>query len=153
METSVALGIVGLLSALGVGLACPTGAELAGLQVELPGAIHQAKVLARASGHNVIVALGDPTKGPDVLPVHLPSKVKWGKPAHIPLPKGMADPKVADDTGEAHAKVTLTPRNTATATTWFLNDGREALCMRLSGQGRLQLLRWRKDQKTWVKVG
>jgi hypothetical protein len=33
-----------------------------------------------------------------------------------------------------------------------LNDGREALCMRLSGQGKLQVLRWRRDLQKWTRV-
>lgn len=152
VETSLVLGIVGILSAAGLGLTMTPKMDLTAIQMELPATVHQAKVLARASGRNVTVALGQPKLGPDVLPVRMSHRVKWGKPAGIPLPKGMNDPVKADETGEAHAKVTITPRLTATAATWFLNDGSDALCMRLSGQGRLQLLRWRASRKAWVRV-
>lgn len=152
VETSVALGIVGLLSLAGLSLSQPIRMDLSALQAELPGTIHQAKVLARASGRNVTVALGRPEQAPDVLPVRMSARVKWGKPAHVPLPKGMSDPVVADVSGESHGRVTLTPRHTATAATWFLNDGTDVLCMRLSGQGRLHLLRWRAERKAWGRV-
>jgi len=152
VETSLTLGILGLLSVAGLSLARAPQVDLTAIQMDLPAAVDQAKILARASGRNVTVALGHPELGPNILPVKMSSRVKWGKPSHIPLPKGMADPAVADSTGEAHAKVTITPRHTATATTWFLNDGTDALCMRLSGHGRLQLLRWRDSRKAWVRA-
>lgn len=152
VETSVVLGIVGFLSVAGLSLTQSPRMDLTAIQMELPATVHQAKVLARASGRNITVALGQPKLGPDILPVRMSHRVKWGKPAGIPLPKGMNDPVKADQTGEAHAKVTITPRLTATAATWFLNDGRDALCMRLSGQGRLQLLRWQASRKAWVRV-
>ncbi len=152
VETSLVLGIVGILAAAGLSLTGLNHMDLTAMQMELPATVDQAKVLARASGRNISVALGRPELGPDILPVKLSSRLKWGKPAHIPLPRGMEDPKVADKTGEAHAKVTITPRHTATAATWFLNDGTDALCMRLSGRGRLQMLRWRASHKAWVRV-
>lgn len=152
IETSLVLGIVGLLSAAGLGLARSPQLDLAAIQMDLPAAVDQAKTLAHASGRSVTVALGHPELGPDILPVRMSSRVKWGKPAHIPLPKGMDAPVVADKEGEAHAKVTISPRMTATATTWFLNDGTDALCMRLSGHGHLQLLRWRASRKAWVRL-
>jgi prepilin-type N-terminal cleavage/methylation domain-containing protein len=152
VETSMVMGIVGILSAVGISMTQPPQMELTCVQQEIPAAVMQAMHLARAKGTNVIVALGQPELGPDVLPVKLPSHVKWGKPAQIPLPPGMDAPVVAGTTGEAHAKVTITPRHTATATTWFLNDGTDALCMRLSGHGHLQLLRWRAARKSWTRV-
>jgi len=151
VETSVVLAIVGILSSVGLGMTRTPDMELSCVQHELPAAVMQAMHLARARGKNVIVALGQPGLGPDVLPVQLPKHVKWGKPSQIPLPKGMDDPTRADTTGEAHAKVTVTPRHTATAATWFLNDGTDALCMRLSGHGHLQLLRWRASRKSWTR--
>lgn len=152
VETSLVLGIFGFLFALGIAMARPLDVDLTCVQQDIPAAVMQAKHLARARGQNVVVALGRPTLGPDILPVALPARVKWGKPAHIPLPPGMEEPLRATQTGEAHARITITPRHTATATTWFLNDGREALCMRLSGKGRLQLLRWREARKAWTRV-
>ena len=98
------------------------------------------------------VALGQASGAGEHLPVQLSRKVKWGKPDHIPLPPGMDAPTVATRTGEAHAILTVTPRRTALASTWFLNDGRETLCMRLSGHGQLQVLRWRRDLSKWTRV-
>lgn len=152
VETSLVVGIVGLLASAAAGMMRPPQMDLTCVQQEIPAAVMQAMHLARARGTNVTVALGQPALGPDVLPVKLPGRVKWGKPAQVPLPPGMDAPTRADSTGEAHARVTVTPRHTATATTWFLNDGTDALCMRLSGHGRLQLLRWRACRKTWTRV-
>ncbi len=152
VETSLVVGILGILSSVGLGMMRGPRIELTCVQQDIPAAVMQAMHLARARGTNVVVALGQPALGPDVLPVQLPRQVKWGKPAQIPLPPGMDEPTRATTTGEAHAKVTVTPRHTATATTWFLNDGTDALCMRLSGQGHLQLLRWRASRKCWTRV-
>jgi len=152
VETSMVLGIVGLLSVVGIGMVRPPEIDLTCVQQDIPAAVTQAMHLARARGRNVTVALGKPELGPDIVPVRLPSRVKWGKPGHIPLPPGMDEPVRAGQTGEAHARVTITPRHTATATTWFLNDGKEALCMRLSGHGNLQLLRWQAARKVWARV-
>lgn len=152
VETSLVAGILGILSTLGVGMMQTPRIELNCVQQDIPAAVMQAMHLAREKGTNVVVALGQPSLSPDVVPVHLPRRVKWGKPSQIPLPPGMDEPTRADKTGEAHARVTVTPRHTATATTWFLNDGTDALCMRLSGHGRLQLLRWRASRKCWTRV-
>ena len=130
-----------------------TGAtELAAAHQEIRGSLEQAFTLARARGTNVTVALGQASGAGEHLPVQLSRKVKWGKPDHIPLPPGMDAPTVATRTGEAHAILTVTPRRTALASTWFLNDGRETLCMRLSGHGQLQVLRWRRDLSKWTRV-
>jgi len=145
------MGIVGMLSVMGIGMAEPPQMDLTCVQQEIPAAVMQAMHLARERGKNVIVALGQPGLGPDVLPVKLPARVKWGKPSSVPLPPGMDAPTRAGTTGEAHARVTVTPRRTATATTWFLNDGTDALCMRLSGHGHLQMLRWRASSKSWTR--
>lgn len=152
VETALTMGIVGILSVVGLGSTTSPQMDLTCVQQELPAAVMQAMHLARAKGQNVVVALGQPGLGPEVLPVKLPARVKWGKPAHVPLPPGMDDPTRADVTGEAHARVTITPRHTATAATWFLNDGTDALCMRLSGRGHLQMLRWRNARKTWTRL-
>jgi len=152
VETSLVVGILGILSAVGIGMMRSPRIELTCVQQDIPAAVMQAMHLARERGTNVVVALGQPSLGPDVVPVRLPRNVKWGKPSQIPLPAGMDEPIRATTTGEAHARVTVTPRHTATATTWFLNDGSDALCMRLSGQGHLQLLRWRASRKCWTRV-
>jgi hypothetical protein len=119
---------------------------------EIRGSLEQAFSLAWARGTNVTVALGQASGAGEHLRVQLSRRVKWGKPAHIPLPPGMDTPTVATRTGEAHPILTVTPRHTALASTWFLNDGREALCMRLSGQGKLQVLRWHRDRQKWTRV-
>ena len=152
VETSVVMGIVGLLTAIGISAVGSPQMDLTCVQQDLPAAVMQAMHLARARGRNVTVALGKPELGPDILPVNIPARVKWGKPSHVPLPKGMAAPVVAGSTGEAHARITSTPRRTVTATAWFLHDGTDALCMRLSGTGHLQLLRWRNSSKKWTRV-
>ena len=126
--------------------------ELTAAQQEIVGSLDQAFILARARGTNVTVALGKASGAGEHLPVELGRRVKWGKPDAIPLPPDMDAPVVAAKTGEAHPIITVTPRHTALASCWFLNDGREALCMRLSGQGRLQVLRWRRDRQKWTRV-
>jgi len=100
---------------------------------------------------NVVVTVGDPAmKG--ILAVNLPRTVHWGKPASIPVPPGMDEPKKAATTGQAHSSITVTPRHTATASAWFLNNGNEVICMRLSGEGHLQMLRWRRSTGRWCLV-
>jgi hypothetical protein len=64
----------------------------------------------------------------------------------------MADPAKADTQGEAHRTITVTPRHTATASCWFLNDGEDVLCMRLSNRGRVRMLRWRAGNLRWVRA-
>lgn len=150
-ETSISLGIVGMLGAFGIGsLDFGGGFALSGFQVELQGSLDQAFHLARARGSNVIVALNT-RAAQDILPLQLPPAIHWGKLPHVPLPPGM-DPTVkAASTGLAHARITVTPRRTATASAWFLHDGRDVLCMRLSGHGRIQMLRWRDSRKAWTR--
>jgi hypothetical protein len=126
--------------------------ELSAAHQEIVGSLYEAFTLARARGTNVKVALGKASGAGEHLPVQLGPKVKWGKPDHIPLPPGMDSPVVAAKTGEAHPIITVTPRHTALASAWFLNDGQDALCMRLSDQGHLQVLRWHRYLKKWTKV-
>jgi len=150
-EMSCVLGILGILAVASLSSLDFGSLDLLAVQEDLRGSIHQAFHLARAQGTDVIVALGDPSaKG--VLPVNLPRTVQWGKPAGIPVPPGMDEPVKAATTGQAHLRITITPRHTATASAWFLNNGKEVLCMRLSGQGHLQLLRWRRSTKRWCLV-
>lgn len=152
LELTLALAITTLLGGLGMALWDSGGMELSAAHREIRGSLDQAFSLARARGSNVTVALGQASGAGEHLSVRLSRKVKWGKPTHIPLPPGMDAPSVATLTGEAHPRITVTPRLTALASTWFLHDGEEALCMRLSGHGRLQVLRWRKDRMKWVRA-
>ncbi len=148
VETSVTLGILGVLGSLGVATLDFGRQDLTAAQTELQGALFEAFHLAWAQGKNVTVALGEPGT-PGIVPVRLSPRIKWGKPASIPVPPGMDAPVVAGTTGEAHARITVTPRHTATACAWFLNDGQEVLCMRLSGKGHIQMLRWHKSSRKW----
>ena len=152
-ETSCVLGILGLLAAAGAGLTRPPALALAAVQSELDGALHQARHLARARGSTVRVTLGQPDGEADVLGLRLPRRVRWGKPAQVPLPRGMTDPVKADETGQAHRTISFSPRGTATATTWFLSEGNEVLCVRMNGQARWRMLRWRPSLGVWQGVG
>lgn len=150
VETSLTLGIVGAL-ALGAATTMDFGGmDLSVAQSEFQGSLDQAFHLARERGSNVTVALAE-EKARDIVPLHLSSRLKWGKPAGIPLPPDMDKTTRAEATGEAHPRITVTPRHTATATTWFLNDGKEAVCMRLSGNGHVQVLRWHRSTKQWSR--
>jgi type II secretory pathway pseudopilin PulG len=152
LELTVVMAVMAILCAVSTLYVDSGSTELTAAHQEIVGSLHQAFTLARARGKDVKVALGKASGAGEHLPVQLGRKVKWGKPDHIPLPPGMDSPVVAARTGEAHPIITVTPRHTTLASTWFLNDGREALCMRLSGQGHLQVLRWRRDLKKWTRV-
>lgn len=65
------------------------------------------------------------------------------------MPPGMAPTKRAGATGQAHARITVTPRHTATASAWFVNNGKDVVCMRVSGHGHIQILRWHKSTGKW----
>lgn len=147
-ETSIAMGIVGVLAAIGVSTADFGNQELTTIQCEFQASLQQAFLLAHDQGRDVIVALGNPA-APGILPVRMPPHVKWGKPDDVPMPPGMAPTKKAAATGQAHARITVTPRRTATASAWFVNDGKDVVCMRVSGLGHIQVLRWRKRMKKW----
>lgn len=151
VETLVTLAIAGALALAGLAVAEPTGVDLTVAQHELHGCLEQAFHQARAQGRSVTLAPAT-TGGPGIIPVHLPRRVKWGKPPQIPLPPGMEDPVKADETGQSHPRITITPRRTATASAWFLNDGRESLCFRLSGYGHLQVLRYRVRSRRWERA-
>lgn len=142
------LGIVGTLAALGMSTVNLHSHELTAVQQEFQASLHEAFHLAWAQGKNVVVALGDP-KTPGIIPVRLPPHVRWGKPADVPAPPGMAEPKRAGTTGFAHARITVTPRHTATASAWFVTDGKDVVCMRVSGNGHIQVLRWHRSRKKW----
>ena len=153
-EMVVTLAIAGSMAA-GVSTLNLEGSSLQAARTELRATLDQAFHLARHRGTSVKVMVrgeGPAATAQDVLPLLLPRRIKWGTLPGVPLPKGMDNPIVADRKGEAHAAITITPRHTATATTWFLNDGREVLCMRLSGQGQMTLLRWKRSAKAWVRA-
>lgn len=150
IELTVALGITGILGGVGLGSLNIGSPDLSAAQAELKATVQQATMLARAKGSQVTVGFRIPA-GPDVFPVKVSRRIQWGKPAHIPLPKGMADPVKADTTGESHSKIVISPRQTATASCYFVNDGKEAVCLRISGLGHLQVLRWKADQKRWIR--
>ena len=152
LELTLGLALSGLLALTGARSWDAPEVDLAAAHLEIRGSVEQAFALARARGTNVTVALGQKNGAGEHLPVLLSPRVKWGKPAGIPVPPGMDAPSVAASTGEAHPLVTVTPRGTALASAWFLNNGREALCMRLSGRGQLQVLRWRQDRKKWTRL-
>lgn len=152
VELTVSLALAAILAAVGLSQLDSGGAELSVAHQEIRGSLEQAFILAHARGRNVTVALGAASGAGEHLPVELSRKVRWGKPDAIPLPPGMDAPVVAGRTGEAHPIMTVTPRRTALANTWFLHDGQDALCMRLSGKGQLQVLRWRHRLRTWTRV-
>jgi hypothetical protein len=152
LELTVVMATTAVLGAVSAFCLDTGSTELTSAHQEIVGSLDQAFTLARARGTNVNVALGSASGAGEHLPVQLGRKVKWGKPDSIPLPPDMDDPTLATRTGEAHPIITVTPRRTALASCWFLNDGQEALCMRLSGKGHLEVLRWRRDLRKWVRV-
>lgn len=159
LELTVTMAIAAALAVVGGVLLDSGAAELTVAQQEIHGSLEQAFSLARAQGSNVTVAFGQatpsgrqPSSTGGQLLVPFGRKVKWGKPSHIPLPPGMDTPKVATLTGQAHATVTVTPRRTVEASTWFVNDGEDALCVRLNDHGRIQVLRWRRSQSRWMRA-
>ena len=152
LELTLAMGMAAILAVM-----CPLcwdskTTELAAAHQEIVGSLDQAFSLARARGTNVTVALGKASGAGEHLPVQLGPHVKWGKPAHIPLPPDMDPDPLAARTGESHPIITVTPRRTTLAGAWFLNNGHEALCMRLNGHGYLHVLRWRQDLAMWTRV-
>jgi Tfp pilus assembly protein FimT len=152
LELTVVMGVTAILGGISTLCFDCGSTELTSAHQEITGSLYQAFTLARARGTDVKVALGKATGAGEHLAVELGRKVKWGKPDNIPLPPDMDMPVVATKTGEAHPIITVTPRHTTLASVWFLNDGQEALCMRLSGVGHLQVLRWRRDLKKWTRV-
>jgi type II secretory pathway pseudopilin PulG len=160
LELVLVLGLVGILGGLAAfppGLGSPA---LNAVQGELRASLEQAFLLARARGCRVRVALGGHVPacrgGPDefgeVLPLTLPPGVRWGLPhPGIPLPSGMERTRQAHLTGQAHPSVTVSPGRTAEASAWFLTDGRDGVCLRLSPQGQLTLLRWRHRLRRWER--
>jgi hypothetical protein len=151
LETALVLAIVGLLALAGLARMDLGGAALGHLQGELLGSLEEALLRARAQGGPCRVALR--SQAGDLPPLALPRGVRWGlPPGGIPLPPGMGPTVQAHRTGEAHAMVTVTPRPTAQASTWFLTDGADALCLRLNGAGGLHLFRFRHRDRRWWRL-
>ena len=151
VETSLVLALVGLLVLLGLGRLGSGSQGLTAVEGELRGCLEQALLRAQAQGCGLQVALQGP--GGSLAPLRLPRGVRWGLPARgIPIPPGMDPPVRAHLTGAAHAQVPITPRHTALASVWFLTDGQDALCLRLSNHGHVQLLRWRHQRQHWFTI-
>lgn len=150
IELLTATGIAGVLSMGALGAARFTGPALTVAGQEIEGSLDQAFILARNSGQPVEVS-ATTTKGIGHLPVCLPRSLHWGLPEGIPLPPHMDSTTRAAAMGEAHITITVTPRHTATATVWFLNDGEDALCLRVNDHGRVNLLRWHASRHRWTR--
>lgn len=150
LELTLVLGAASLLFAVGLCSWDTRTVDLTAAQQEIRGSLEEAFILARAKGVSVKVALGASNGSGDHVPVRLSPRIKWGKPDHIPMPQDM-DAAVAARTGESHPVITVTPLHTTLASAWFLNNGKEALCMRISDHGYVQVLRWRADRQTWTR--
>lgn len=150
IELVTATGIAGALAVGALGTARFQGPALTVAGQEIQGSLDQAFTQARASGQPVEVSASS-TKDIGHLPVSLPRSLHWGLPAGVPLPPHMDATTRAAATGEAHVTITVTPRHTATATVWFLNDGEDALCLRVNDRGRTNLLRWHADRRRWTR--
>jgi len=148
------LAVTGIAGALGLGAFSAMRLPGPGLAIaghEIQGSLDQAFALARNSGQSVEVSASR-TQDLGHLPVNLPPTVRWGLPSGVPLPPRMDDTIRAESKGEAHPAITVTPGHTATATVWFLNDGRDALCLRINGHGRVTALRWRSGSRRWGRA-
>jgi len=152
LELTVVLAVVAILAAVAPMAWDTSGTDLSAAHQEIVGSLDQAFTLARARGTNVTVAMGQASGKGEHVPVQLSRRVKWGKPAHIPLPPDMDREPLAARTGESHPIITVTPRHTTLAGAWFLNNRKEALCVRLNGHGQLKVLRWRQDLAKWTRV-
>ena len=148
IEVLVATGIAGALGMGALGAAQLQGPSLTVAKQEIEGSLDQAFSLARVSGQPVEVSASR-VKDVGHLPVSLPRTIHWGLIPGTPLPPNSDATVKAATTGEAHAAITVTPRHTATATVWFLNDGKDALCVRVNDHGLMTTLRWRADQRRW----
>ena len=151
MEMVVATGIAGALGLAGLGSFSLPSPALSVASQEITGSLDQAFCQAQASGQSVEVSASQ-TKDLGHLPVSLPRTVRWGLPAGIPLPPGEDSTVRAAANGEAHPVITVSPRHTATATVWFLNDGEDALCIRVNDRGRVTSLRWRASRHRWGRA-
>ena len=159
LELVVVLGLIAVLGGLAGFAVMPANPGLTAVQGELRAGVEQAFLLARARGRPVRVALGGHVPAcrhracGEVLPLTLPRGVRWGIPhPAVPLPPGMEGTVKAHLTGQAHPCLSVSPGRTAEASAWFLTDGRDAVCLRLSDRGQLTLLRWRHRLKRWERM-
>lgn len=151
LEMVTATAITGALGVSAFSSFQVQGPALSVAAQEIQGSLDEAFAQARASGSPVEVS-ATATRGVGHLPVSLPRMIHWGLPAGIPLPPHMDPTTRAASNGEAHAAITVTPGHTATATVWFLNDGQDALCVRINGHGHTTLLRWRASRHHWGRA-
>lgn len=151
IELLAATGIAGALGMGAFGASQFHGPALTVAGQEIQGSLDEAFAQARASGQPVEVSAST-TKDIGHLPVSLPRNLHWGLPESIPLPPHMDPTTRAARAGEAHTTITVTPRHTATATVWFLNDGEDALCLRVNDHGRASLLRWHASRHRWMRA-
>ncbi len=151
IELLASTGIAGALGLGALGAARFKGPALTAAGREIQGSLDQAFVLARNSGQPVVVSA---TTAKDIghLPVSLPRSIHWGLPDGVQLPPHMDSTSRAAANGEAHITITVTPRHTATATVWFLNDGEDALCLRVNDRGGASLLRWHASRRRWMRA-
>ncbi len=104
------------------------------------------RLAARTNGF--VVVEPEPRRGRGRIAPLVPKSLAWGKPPRVPLPPRTLDARWA----EAPRSFTLTPWHTATEGMWFLNDGRRALCVKLSAKGDVKVLRFRPLLRRWTEV-
>jgi hypothetical protein len=122
---------------------CP---PLRAAQAELRRSLHLAFRLAATHRRTVVLEpCRDATEGR--ISVRLPEGVLWGRPAATPLPPSLAG---SGWRGDCPRPITVMPQRRASANVWFLQHGREALCLRLDLSGAVELLRYRPVLGTWV---
>jgi hypothetical protein len=139
-------------SSLGRALACvlpnPLCAPLRAAHKELHRALTLAFSLATTHRRPVTLQpIREPHEGH--LSVRLPMDVRWGRPAHVPLPPDLAN---TGWRGGRPRPITVMPHRAATANVWFLHHGREALCLRLGLKGQVEILRYRPLLATWTRA-
>jgi hypothetical protein len=150
VELVLALGITAILAAVALDRGPSGGPVLTAVQGELRAAVEQALILARRQNRPVRLALGTGGARGDLPPLVLPRGVRWGlPPSGVPLPPDMDTTVRAHRTGAAHDRVVAHPGGTVEANAWFLTDGRDAVCLRLAGDGGVTLLRWRRRTGRW----
>ncbi|MBK9796872.1 MAG: hypothetical protein IPP58_10315 [Holophagaceae bacterium] len=122
---------------------CP---PLKAAQAELQRSLHLAFGLATTHGRAVVL---EPCRRATAghIAVKLPTGVRWGRPAAIPLPPSLED---SGWWGGRPRPITVMPLRRASANVWFLHHGREALCFRLELSGAVELLRYRPLLRTWT---
>jgi prepilin-type N-terminal cleavage/methylation domain-containing protein len=154
VELLLVLGLLALLAGVGASFGGGRGAALTAVQGELRAAVEQGQRLARNRGRSVRLALHQPLPGAgagqEPAPLVLPAGVRWGLPRpDFPLPDGAERPLRAHLDGAAHPWVTLGPGGGAEATVWYLHAGEDAVCLRLSDEGEITLLRRRPRIGAW----